>query len=359
MGKKLKALSGGLVVALVIVLTVLGGGHQTEAATRNSFSQLPHTTAPFSAGATTTAYQQQQLNELNEFRQAMDLPPVVLDASLTQKIQVGAAVADSISYLGHYLTDAHRARAAFIPQADWDTAKAALQQSLMTSGTDDNIRTLINDNDGSEANQGTGHRAWLISPSLTRIGVGASLNIDGTYVVNKNDPTNIETEFPKSGSFPAKWALGDGEIAIPLWAVYTTDSYAIVSSYSAKVTLTNTTTGQSATTDGYPSSVSGANFSAITYSPRNIGIRLASGDSYKVSVKEYKNDGTVQYSRDYSFTLTGYSSKRYEGGSTSTVQKGTVTVKPLDANGAEIPGYGQTLTGDIGKQFSVTAPTIP
>lgn len=362
MNRGFRLLSRGAVAVMAAVLigpvaagefrAVVGEPGVVQAAYRVDYAQDPHLTAPFSAGATTAAWQQEKLNQINEFRSAMGVQPVTLDANLTRQVQIGVAVSTAAGEFTHNLPNEKRSSVPFVSDQDWNTAKQILLTTLGTTTPGSLVEGLIADDDAD--NFAGGHRTTLMSPFLTEVGVGAVPG-EGGIAYEQTTPDRSTTQtFPNSGNFPAKFALG-GTQTFLRWGVYTTIPFAISSRDQVQVSGTNTTTDQTGTIIGTGSSM-GGDFVSATYSPYALGIRIKSGDSYKISVKVIRN-GSVNFSKDYAFTLTG----SVDGGEyvpDTPAAKGTVNYKAVDENGAEIAGKGGSVTGEVGKQATINAPTI-
>lgn len=363
MNRGLRLLSRGAVAVAAALLigpvaagqlrAVVGEPGVVQAMMRVEYAQEPNLKAPFSAGVTTTAWQQQMLKDINDFRAAMGVQPVTLDPELTRQVQIGVAVSTAAGVFAHHLPDAKRSSVPFVSDADWGVAKKILYESLLSTTQGALVEGLIADDDGN--NTGGGHRQTLAAPFIQKVGVGAVFGEGGISYKYASVPSNdLSMTFPNSGNFPAKYALEGTQIYLR-WGVYTTTQYAIANDNRVEVTGINTTTGETGSVVGKGDSGQG-NYLAATFNPYTLGIRLKSGDSYKISVKVLRN-GAVNYAKDFAFTLTGpVSSGEYIPD--TPANRGTVTYKAVDESGAGIAGYGGSQTGLIDKQGSISAPKI-
>ncbi|WP_339299301.1 S-layer homology domain-containing protein [Paenibacillus sp. FSL R5-0623] len=215
------------------------------------YTKTPSTIAPYSAGVVSDAYLEQGLNAANFYRFITGLQgDLVLDPTLNRQAQHGAVVVSTGGYLSHYPK-----QPGDMPKDFFDTGlKSASSSNLyVTSSAKDNVLTksiqaYMNDSDASNIDR-LGHRRWILSPQLQRIGFGLATRSEAgkTYdqyysamqVFDKSRTGGTSFNyslFPNQGAFPIE-AFGSTQA----WSVQlNTDVFAKPSLSEVQVEMTRT-----------------------------------------------------------------------------------------------------------------------
>lgn len=181
-------------------------------------------------GALSENYRLDQLAYINYYRSLFKLPPVKLKATDNRAAQTTAEVMAAIC--ANPFVNQHglpnRKRPQKISRANWKLAKEVSYISNLdfTSGeasAGDIITDMVTDK-YNLTGADTGHRAWLLSPKLTTVGLGAAYGKnDYRYsvikVINGNDyyrRVKVKTVLYPSSCFPVQLAKGRNIY----WSIY-------------------------------------------------------------------------------------------------------------------------------------------
>ena len=166
--------------------------------TRTRFVEEPSVYAPYQAGSLTDAFQNSGLTYLNFIRYMAGLPEVYLDADWSENAQYGAVVLGAIDELTHYPKQPADMDDAFFEEG----AEATASSNLSVRGgsgfysynvLQSSIRGCMDDCVSLDNLSGVGHRRWLLSPTLEKVGFGAAISrikdhYAATKVFDKDEP---------------------------------------------------------------------------------------------------------------------------------------------------------------------------
>lgn len=220
------------------------------------YATIPSTTAPFATGALNSTAIQKVVAWVNYYRALSGLPAINSNSDSNDLAQIASAVmayAQSDPY-----TNQHGLKGTTQPQdiSDlyWNRAILGTSQSDLYFGFPSTlgslVKELIIDNTNIDGFD-TGHRAWLLSPYLSKIGVGMAKSDTGrTYasllVANTPDQYNTPSQnvvtYPSQGVFPVEELQDDK--ALPWSVAFAKDADLVTDNTTITVTnLTNGTTG--------------------------------------------------------------------------------------------------------------------
>ncbi|MCP1135923.1 CAP domain-containing protein [Paenibacillus polysaccharolyticus] len=179
-----------------------------------TYIQPPSTTAPYVAGVLSESSLQQALNAANFYRYLSGLEgDLVLDATLNVQAQHGAVLV-STGPLSHF-----PARPADMPKDFFDLgAKSASSSNLYASyGAAGNlavksVEAYMDDSDASNIGA-LGHRRWILSPQLKKVGFGLASRDNKNYASHFSTMQVMDTSragklrynynlYPNKGAFP-------------------------------------------------------------------------------------------------------------------------------------------------------------
>jgi hypothetical protein len=165
----------------------------------------PHITAPYAAGSLTAQYVAYGMATLNAFRYLAGLPDAVpADPAWNEAAQYGAALLAIINK-GIDHTPAFPA-AIGMPRAFYDKGYAGTSTSNLTQGPADlaaSVKGFMDDSDPGNIDR-LGHRRWVLSPSLDKVGFG---NVKDYFVLKVFSTDGQSTG--QSYSYVAWPAVGD------------------------------------------------------------------------------------------------------------------------------------------------------
>lgn len=151
---------------------------------------------------TPTALQKRELTAVNFFRSMVGVEKVKLDPKLSSKATKAAVIQLKQRYLSHYPAKGKG-------KCWTKTGYTASQRSNLSSGLmgAQNMKGYIDDPGFN--NTAAGHRAWLLAPTLSKIGTGYAGTYNALWVFNDGDmdrdassPTWIS--WPTAGYFPTQ-----------------------------------------------------------------------------------------------------------------------------------------------------------
>ena len=168
----------------------------TDTGTR--FVEEPSVYAPYQTGSLTDAFLNSGLTYLNFIRYMAGLPEVYLDANWSENAQYGAVVLGAIDELTHYPKQPADMDDTFFEAGAEATASSNLSVRGGTGFYNYNviqssIRGCMDDSIGLDNLSGVGHRRWLLSPTLEKVGFGAAISRNkdhyvATKVFDKDEP---------------------------------------------------------------------------------------------------------------------------------------------------------------------------
>ncbi|MCD2255554.1 CAP domain-containing protein [Lactobacillus sp. CC-MHH1034] len=291
---------------------------------------------PFRVGTIKSNYVQSSTQWINYYRELVGLPKVTATNGDNASAQLGASVMAGISanpmLSQHSL--ANSLKPAFIPTKTWQKAQYITNISNLyfrageeTAG--DAITGLIADNNNIDGND-TGHRAWVLSPYLQTIGIGAAygqndwkymdmLVADPGQLTNRAEKDVVT--YPSAGVFPIEELQSEQDTAhskqIP-WSIYFADAQQ--TSGTPTITIQDDTANKSVTASDVmdASSSQYGNYASIyTFTPN--GLALVKNHQYTVKIT-----GLANYPEGYSYTVKLFSIRD------QTPQKSTKALKQID-----------------------------
>ncbi|MDT0125408.1 S-layer homology domain-containing protein [Paenibacillus sp. RRE4] len=191
------------------------------------FTETPSTVFPYSAGLLNERYLEQGLNAANFYRYIAGMSgDLVLDPTLNMQAQHGAVVVSTGGQLSH-----SPEQPADMPKDFFDKGYTSASSSNLHVTSNGKFNVLagsimgyMNDSDASNIDR-VGHRRWILSPKLQRIGFGLAAHqeeertryYNAMQVFDKSrtqvTPYNYSL-FPNQGDFPIE-AFG----ALQAWSV--------------------------------------------------------------------------------------------------------------------------------------------
>ncbi|MGG4032090.1 S-layer homology domain-containing protein [Paenibacillus cisolokensis] len=180
-----------------------------------AFAEIPSSKSPYRAGKLKDGYLEKGLNAANFYRFVSGLPAdLVLDESLNRQAQHGAVTIAANGRLTH-----NPVQPEDMPQDFFELGEKSAGSSNIywtTSGTDNvlvrSVEAYMDDSDSSNIDR-VGHRRWILSPQLKRIGFGLAAasngKQDGYYsamqVFDQSREGQLDFNYilyPNKGAFP-------------------------------------------------------------------------------------------------------------------------------------------------------------
>ncbi|WP_145326283.1 CAP domain-containing protein [Paenibacillus xylanexedens] len=181
-----------------------------------TFTQNPSTKAPYVAGVVSDSTLEQALGAANFYRYLSGLEgDLVLDTALNRQAQHGAVVV-STGELTHF-----PARPADMPKDFFDLgAKSTSSSNLYASYTAagniavKSVEAYMDDSDASNI-AALGHRRWILSPQLKKVGFGIASRDNKNYASHFSTMQVMDTSrsgklnynynlYPNKGAFPVE-----------------------------------------------------------------------------------------------------------------------------------------------------------
>ena len=174
----------------------------------------PHMTSPYAAGSLAGQYLAHGIATLNAFRYLAGLPDTVeADPAWNETAQYGAALLAIINK-GINHTPAFPA-AIGMPRAFYDKGYAGTSTSNLTQGPADlpaAVKGFMDDSDPGNIDR-LGHRRWVLSPGLDRVGFGRAKDYFALKVFSADgqskDPSFAYVAWPAVGDQPLGWFGAD------------------------------------------------------------------------------------------------------------------------------------------------------
>ncbi len=144
------------------------------------YSETPNSQSPYSPGKLNDTYLQRGLDAANFYRFLSGLQgDLILDPALNQQAQYGAVLVSTKDRLSH-----HPAQPTDMPKGFYDIGYKSTSSSnlFLTYGKDKNIlvksvQAYMDDSDVTNLDR-VGHRRWILSPELQKIGFGIAEKAD-------------------------------------------------------------------------------------------------------------------------------------------------------------------------------------
>jgi hypothetical protein len=174
----------------------------------------PHVAAPYAAGSLTAQYLAHGIATLNAFRYLAGLPDSVpTDPAWNEAAQYGAALLAIIDK-GINHTPAFPASIG-MPRPFYDKGYAGTSTSNLTQGPADlaaSVKGFMDDSDPGNIDR-LGHRRWVLSPSLDKVGFGHAKDYYALKVFSTDGPPTGQgysyVAWPGVGEQPLGWFAAD------------------------------------------------------------------------------------------------------------------------------------------------------
>lgn len=197
----------------------MSGRNQTA-----TFTQNPSTKAPYVAGVVSDSTLEQALGAANFYRYISGLDgDLVLDAALNRQAQHGAVVV-STGELTHFPV-----RPADMPKDFFDLgAKSASSSNLYAAyGVQGNlavksVEAYMDDSDASNI-AALGHRRWILSPQLKKVGFGIASRDNKNYASQFSTMQVMDTS--RSGKLNYNYNLYPSKGAFPIEAFHVSQAW--------------------------------------------------------------------------------------------------------------------------------------
>ncbi|MDB5298540.1 MAG: S-layer protein [Phycisphaerales bacterium] len=169
------------------------------------FTREPHVEPPYRAGALSEETLTYALNLTKLYRYLSGVPwqELKTDPMLCEKSAHGAVVLKKIGSLTHTPSKPSDMDDGFFKIAYAGCHEANL---AMTSDPVAAVRSFMDDSDSTNVDR-IGHRQWVLSPGLQRVGFGSADDFTAMHVVNGADhpaPEYTFAAFPGEGFYPRK-----------------------------------------------------------------------------------------------------------------------------------------------------------
>lgn len=282
----------------------------------NLYQTTPGVTDTFSPGVLLPATINKTVAWVNYYRALSGLPAINSDDDSNQLAQISSAV---MAYAQSDQTkDQHGLKNTTKPDAIsalyWNRAVLGTSESDLYFGFPNTIGSIVRDLEIDDTNieSNAGHRAWLQSPFLSKIGVGIATSMTGRQyasllVANGADqyrtPDKEIVTYPGSGLFPVEELTGSKNQTNIFWSMMFASDENLVTD-DTTITVTNMTTGATGTV--FPSYHGSEAYSGTVVDfipPTNVPINGHS--QYKVTINGLNSDSMPSYS----YTFKTFSEK--------------------------------------------------
>ncbi|MCH4008993.1 CAP domain-containing protein [Companilactobacillus sp.] len=274
----------------------------------NLFQTEPNLTDPFDIGVLNPRVITRTVDWINYYRSLSGLPAIDNNANSNNLAQIASAVMAAAQ--SDPQKDQHGLKNTTQPDSvsalNWNKAVLGTNESNLYFGYPTSlgsmIKALMLDNtniSGLDA----GHRAWFLSPYLSKVGVGLAIAQNGRHyesVLVNNPPDANRTpstqiiNYPANGLFPVEELVGSQSHPIVPWSISFAKGSNLVDD-NTTITVTNLTNGTTGTVS--PSYYGSQAYSETFLSfapPTNVTINDHS--EYKVTVSGLKSDSMTSYS---------------------------------------------------------------
>ncbi|PAF31152.1 S-layer homology domain-containing protein [Paenibacillus sp. 7516] len=193
------------------------------------FTKAPSVNAPYSAGAVSDTYLAQGLNAANFYRFIAGMQgDLVLDPALNRQAQHGAVVVSTGGSLTHYPKQPADMPTDFYKMGYTSASSSNL---YMTSSAEGNIITksiqaYMNDSDVSNIDR-LGHRRWILSPQLQRVGFGIAANRQEESTYEKYFSAMQVFDQSRTGGTSFNYSLFPNQGAFPIEAFGSTQAWSV------------------------------------------------------------------------------------------------------------------------------------
>ena len=172
----------------------------------NIFKITPaYSSAPYIEGLMTDSYLQNITNHVNYARYVAGLPDVKYDVELSKNAQFGSTLMAATGVFAHSVPSANKP--ADMPETFFNAGNGALGSSNIGRGHGSQV--LFNYsclNDSSAGNiSGLGHRCWLLSAQMGKIGFGRTDTFSATKIMDVSGAglaAGSYVTWPAAGVFP-------------------------------------------------------------------------------------------------------------------------------------------------------------
>lgn len=257
------------------------------------------------------------LGWINYYRALNGLTPIYTKESSNVISQISAsvmAVSNSKPYLDqHYLTNTQRGN--YLTDQYWYKAVYGTGYSDLYFGypqtLGEPIRDLIHEDTNLETND-TGHRAWLLSPKISSVGIGITIANSGRqyeniFVNNPQDIANLPQRdvitYPNAGLFPVEELTASYGGVVP-WSISFVNGNKNLINGNTTITVENLTDGTSGTTQPLSDKSYAYINDVITFLPPQ-SVTINEYSSYRVTISGLNSQNTPSYS----YTFKTFSEK--------------------------------------------------
>ncbi|MFC6323970.1 CAP domain-containing protein [Companilactobacillus baiquanensis] len=256
---------------------------------------------------------------INYYRSLSGLSPISSKEASNNTSQIASsvmAVSNSSPYINqHFLVNTPRS--SFIPDRYWYQAVYGTGYGNLYFGypktIGEPIRELIFDDTDIEGSD-TGHRAWLLSPKLSTVGVGISIANNGRQyeTIFVNNPTDIYNQAEKSvvtypyNLFPVEELTNKYGALIP-WSITFADQNKNMVTDQTSITVENLTDGTVGTTTPLTDRSYAYLSDVIAYMPPR-SITINNHSTYRVTINNLNSESVPSYSytfKTFSETANG------------------------------------------------------
>jgi hypothetical protein len=283
----------------------------------------PRTAPPYAAGQLSDGFLQDGLNMARFVRFLAGVPGTIeLSPELNAQAQHGAVVLAALDLLTHEPTKPAGMDDGFYSLGRVSTGSSNLYESYGSSGTlADAVASFMEDSDLGNIDR-VGHRRWVLSPRLRRLGFGSATSSTGTVYTAMQvfDEGNAASSafdlilWPAAGSFPIEF-FGTGEV----WSVsFNPERYS--SSNDVRVRVTRVSDGQHwdlSKKDADPAGAylhvdtAGYGFqSAVIFRP-GTAFSITAGDRFSVTVAGLRTKDGAPHDVDYQVAFGRLSDSLY------------------------------------------------
>lgn len=190
---------------------------------------------PYSAGEVSQESLKEALNAVNMVRYIAGLPAdIILDDTYINYAQHAVVVNAANDELTHDPAQPTDMDNAFYNTGYYGTSHSNLGWGYPSYSITDSILDYMSDSDSSNIDR-VGHRRWLLSPDMARIGFGFADNYTATYVMDYSRTEDIDYDYI---SWPSELMPMEYFSETDAWSVNLGDAYDIPSLETVEVTLT-------------------------------------------------------------------------------------------------------------------------
>ncbi len=290
-----------------------------------TYASTPNVNLPYSEGSLTSTTLKDGLNMVNLMRYIAGYEPdIVLDSTYCKQAQAAALVQAVNGGLSHY-----PAKPLGMSDELYNLAATASSHSNLAAGytgISSSIYAYMDDTDNYNIDK-LGHRRWILSPWMGKIGFGFVNNYSATYVFDASRTKEVTYD---GIMWPAKQMPIELFRNQTAWSVNLGEDFGMPDYNKVTVTLTRASDGRTWTMNAGDTDKNGEYFNVenqyygpskcIIFRPENITI--AAGDVYKVTISGLTDNNNN--AKNYSYTVCFFSVKNPKIETTS-ISKATVS----------------------------------